>query len=200
MDEQRLADLIAEAIACHHGGEYRRELELWVKIQAIRPAPQWEHNVALALMNTGRYLEALEIFDKLASQNPHLSRVHNNRAALLMRMGLDLQFLAPVFVQALTNSEDMAELIRHFVNLCGTIAFGFDQKQDEAFNFVEEKSVERLRYHSPADLFEKNRETFLKMLSGYRHVAAYRQAFAERKWRTGLSPEISAIDAVRISL
>lgn len=145
MDEQRLANLIGEALAYHHRGEFSQELELWLEVQAIKPAPEWEHNIALALTNNGRYIEALEMFDTLASENPHLSRVHNNRAALLVRMGLDLQSVAPVLVQALTNSEDMAELIRHFVNLCGTITFGFDNSYSEAFNFVEKKSGSRSR-------------------------------------------------------
>ena len=187
MDDQKLARLISDALFCHHAGEYGRELELWLEVQAAKPGPEWQHNIALALMNNGRYFEALEMFEKLASLNPQLSRVHNNRAALLVRMGLDLQFVVPVLLQGLTNPEDMTELVRHFVNVCGTIALGFDDRQDEAFDLVAKISAEGLERHSPPDLLEKNKDTFLNMLSAYRRTAAYREALAQGKWRTAES-------------
>ena len=183
MDDQKLARLISDALFCHHAGEYGRELELWLEVQAAKPGPEWQHNIALALMNNGRYFEALEMFEKLASLNPQLSRVHNNRAALLVLMGLDLQFVVPVLLQGLTNPEDMTELVRHFVNVCGTIALGFDDRQDEAFDLVAKISAEGLERHSPPDLLEKNKDTFLNMLSAYRRTAAYREALAQGKWQ-----------------
>lgn len=195
MTEKELEKLIGEAIACHQNQEYERELELWYKIGEIEPDnPRWKHNFALALMNNNRLVEALELFNILAEEHPDLSRVHNNRAVLLMRMGFELQYLTPVFIQALATSDNIPDFARHFMNLCGAIAYGLDERANEAFDIIGEIFPKALAQVSPPDLLEKNIQTLTGFLDAYRNIAAYREALAQRKWRIAES-ELSAAKA-----
>lgn len=198
MVEKEIDKLITNAKYCYQHKDYERELEIWREVCRIQPDnPFFQHNIALALMNSGKYAEALELFDYLQKKYPRLSRVHNNRAKLLMRMGVELQYLIPIFEQALATSEDMGEFIRHFMNLCGCIAYGLDEDAEEGFSLVEGIFPQALGRVSPPDLLEKNTQTMLSMLGAYRHIALYRRAFAQRKWRAAAIALSSATTALR---
>lgn len=180
---QRLGD---EAIACHEDQEYERELELWQRISEAEPhEPIWKHNVALAFANTGRLWDALEILNDLADKYPGLSRVHNNRAALMMRLGVDLHYLTPSFLQALATSQDIPEFSSHFMNLCTSIAYGLDEGADKAFDALQDAFPRALEQVSPRELFERNTDTFIGLLDAYRSIASHREALGKRQWRTG---------------
>lgn len=184
MNDEELQKLGNEAIACHENKEFERELELWIKISEAEPDnPHWKHNVAFALMNSGRLIEALELFDSLAENHPELSRVHNNRAILLMRLGVDQQYLIPAFIDALATSRDLPEFLRHFMNLCVTVAFGLDEGANTALNKIEEISLKQLERGSPPEQFEKNAEFLREVLAAYRKIAFFREALTKRKWR-----------------
>lgn len=183
MTDEELKRLGEEAIACHERKQFDRELELWIKISAAQPdMPLWRHNVALALMNCNRLPEAFEAFNKLINSNPDLSRVHNNFAVLLIRMGVDAQHLVPAFVKALETSRDIGEFTRHFYNICVSVSFGLEDDASDVLDTLESTYPELLEKISPADLLDKNKGTLLKLLDAYRKIAAYRKSFAQRKW------------------
>jgi tetratricopeptide (TPR) repeat protein len=185
MAENDLDKLWAEADRCHEHQEYEREVELRRKICGIAPNnPICEHNLALALMHNNQLLEALELFNDLAEQHPELSRVHNNRAILLMRLGAEVQYLFPLFMQALVTSADVPEFMRHFMNLCASAAYGLDEGTGEALDMVEEVFPKALEQVSPPDLLDKNMRAISSFLNAYRNIAAWREAFAQRRWRT----------------
>jgi len=157
MPDKELEALIEEADECHRAKNYARELELRRRICEREPNnPFYEHNLALALMNNERFTEALDLFDRLAAQYPQLSRVHNNRAVLLLRMGFDLPYLVPAFLQALGTSADVPEFLIHFMNICGAIAYGLDEGAIEALDILDEGFPEVLEKVSPPELAEKN--------------------------------------------
>jgi len=184
MSEKEIDKLFSGAKHFHRNQEYERELEVWRKVCRIKPAnPFFKHNVALALMNSGKYDEAIELFDYLAKKYPGLSRVHNNRANLLMRMGVELQYLTPLFMQALNTSEDVNEFTIHFHNVCGSIVYGVDEGGDEALDTIEEMLPDLLDNISPPDLRQRNKSYISGIMSGYRNMAAYRKSLIQRRWR-----------------
>ena len=155
--DEEISKLGDEAMECHLKGEHTRELELWQKVAEQRPDhPMWKHNVALALMNNDRFVEALELFDELVINYPDLSRVHNNRAMLLLRLGFELQDLAPAFLIALMTSEDIGEFTRHFHNFCVAIAYGTDGGALATLEALEDDFPKALAGVSPKELLEKN--------------------------------------------
>jgi hypothetical protein len=167
MTDDKLQKLIDEAQSCYQSKDYERELELWKIISEIEPENAlWMHNIAFASMNTVRLIEAFELLNFLAENHPQLSRVHNNRAILLMRLGMDLQYLIPLFMQALATSRDLGEFMRHFINLCGMAAFGFDDGAGEALDEIEKISIEILKAGAPPEQFEKNK-SFSRRPNGF---------------------------------
>ena len=188
MAEKEIDKLIADAKYCYQHKKYERELEIWREVCRIEPDnPFFKHNIALSLMNSGKYTEALELFDYLADKYPRLSRVHNNRAKLLMRMGVELQYLTPLFRQALTTSEDIEEFTVHFHNVCGSIVYGVDEGGDKGLDLIEGMLPDLLKKVSPPDLVRKNIEDMYMILRGFRRMLAYREALIQRKWRTAES-------------
>jgi len=182
--EKSIETLVGEAATYHASKDYAQELEIWREASKVRHGnPYIEHNIALALANNGQFGEALALFDDLARKYPRLSRVHNNRGTLLMRMGVELQFLIPVFREALVTSEDIPEFLRYLSNLCGCIAYGLDAGASEALSAVEQILPEVLRKLSPQEFLQKNIEFTSRLLAVYRTVNAYRQAFARGEWR-----------------
>jgi tetratricopeptide (TPR) repeat protein len=188
MTEKRIDKLIVDAKYYFQHKEYERELEIWREVCRIEPDnPFFKHNIALALMNIGKYAEALQLFDYLVQEYPRLSRVHNNRAKLLMRMGFELRYLTPLFIQALTTSEDIDDLTRHFHNVCGSIVYGSDEGAEQGLEAVKEMMPDLLERMSPPDLLGKNIATMSKVLCGYQKIAAYRKGLTQRKWRAAES-------------
>ena len=184
MTEAELQKLIDDAKECYESKKYEQELELWESISDMEPDnPLWKHNIAFALMNTGRLIEALELFNFLAENHPYLSRVHNNRAILLMRLGMDLKYLIPVFGQALAASRDLEDFMRSFINLCATAAFGLDERGNEALDQIKKVSFGILKKGSPPEQFKKNRVVLMKLLVAYKHIGVFREALTARKWR-----------------
>ncbi len=168
---------------CHRAGNYARELELWQQVADHEPDhPMWKHNVAFALMNNGRFVEALEIFDVLVIKHPDLSRVHNNRAVLLLRLGFEPQYLIPAFHLALATSKDFGEFARHFHNFCLVIAWGTDTSASEALDGLDEVLPKLLTIFSPKESLEANISIFKKNVFGFKKLAAYREAFASKNW------------------
>lgn len=184
MTEDELQELFDEAKNCYENQEYEREVKLWKKISEIQPDnPLWKHNVAFALMNTGRLVEAFELFNFLAENHPELSRVHNNRALLLLRLGVDWQHLVRVLMEALVTSWDFEEFMRHFINLCCAAAFGFDEGANDALDEIERVSLAILKQDQQPSQFERNKKFLTEVLSAYRHIGLFRGALAARRWR-----------------
>jgi tetratricopeptide (TPR) repeat protein len=183
MTEEEFKRAGDEALNCHARGEYARELDLWEQVAKHQPDhPMWKHNVALALMNNGRFVEALRTFDDLAEHFPDLSRVHNNRAVLLMRLGFDLQFLAPAFKLALDTSRSPQEFTIHFHNLCSAIAYGLESGAQQAFDALEGSFRHPLSVITPPELLQKNEDYFKVIISGCRQIALFREAFSKKRW------------------
>jgi tetratricopeptide (TPR) repeat protein len=183
MTKEEFNKAVSEAQACHTKGDHARELALWEQVAQHQPGhPMWKHNVALALMNNGRFLEALCIFDDLAEHFPDLSRVHNNRAVLLLRLGFDLQFLAPAFSLALETSRSPQEFSIHFHNQCSAIAYGLEGGAQEALSALENSFLQPLSLITPPDLLRKNEEHFKGIISAFRQIALFRDAFSRKHW------------------
>lgn len=197
MANKRLETLFNEADKCHREKDYARELGLRQQICELEPEnPYYRHNLALALMNNDRFVGALEIFDTLVEEYPQLSRAHNNRAVLLLRIGVDLPYLVPAFLQALGTSTDVPEFCTHFMNICGAIAYGLDEGANEALDILEEAFPEVLEKVSPPEFAEKNVKNMKLLLAAYRDIAKYRGAFAQRRWRAAEN----ALDAAKHKL
>ena len=194
MSNKTLETLINEADERHRERDYARELALRQQICEVEPEnPYYRHNLALALMNSERLLQALDIFNALVEEYPQLSRAHNNRAVLLLRMGFDPPFLVPTLLQALGTSADVQEFVTHFMNVCGAIAYGLDEGANEALDMLEEAFPDVLKRVSPPELAEKNVKNMELLLAAYRDIARYRAAFAGRRW---LAAE-NALDAAK---
>jgi tetratricopeptide (TPR) repeat protein len=183
---EELEKLIEEADECYRRQQFPRELELRLMICQIEPEnPYYRHNLALALTNNGRYAEALDIFNALAENYPKLSRVHNNRAALLLRLGVDLQYLTPAYILALVNSEDSEDFFRHFINLCGSVAYGLDRNTSEAFDIIEEITTKAIEENFPPEAQDNNVKGIKAFIEAYRDIGLYREALAQKRWRDG---------------
>lgn len=183
MEKINLEKLISEAKICYNNKDFEREVEIWRLVcQSESENPYWKHNLAFALMNNGNLSESLNLFDELVQKYPKLSRAHNNRAILLVRMGADLQHLIPAFTMALTQSEDVPEFLRHFMNLCTATAYGLDSGANQVFDAIEGFLPQILEEVSPKKLLPKNKQVMIKMLQAYRDIAIYREAFARRQW------------------
>jgi tetratricopeptide (TPR) repeat protein len=181
--EEEAIKLGDEAMECHVARRYERELELWQRMAEHEPDhPMWKHNVALALMNNGRFVEALEIFDELTINHPDLSRVHNNRAVLLLRLGFEPKYLTPAFYAALETSKDFGEFTRHFHNFCFAIAWGTDKRATDALDALDDMLPKALATFLPKDSIESHVLVFKKGITGFRNLAAYREAFAGKHW------------------
>ena len=185
MTDEELANIARAAMDYHSKGDYLHELELWQTAARERPAnPMWQHNVALALMNNERFAEALELFDDLAEHHPELSRVHNNRAILLLRLGFENKYLAPAYSVALATSRDADEFYRHLHNLCISIAFGSDIAMGTAFDALENTLSELAQSENADPSVSRNIALYRGLISAFRNIAAFRQAFARKAWKT----------------
>ncbi|ASJ52462.1 hypothetical protein BP422_02225 [Brevibacillus formosus] len=185
MNDEKYDQLIQEAQESHFSENYQRELDIWMELKASDPDnPAILHNVALALMNLNRYEEALDIFNFLVLMHPYLSRAHNNRAVLLMKMGVEWEELLPDFLNALAFSEDAGGFWRHFVNICTTLTFGFEDDSEEIFDRFEQTTYGVIKERFKDGLNEKTAKDVRGILDCYRTMRRYRQAFALKKWHT----------------
>jgi hypothetical protein len=126
---------------------------------------------------------SVNLFDKVILAHSDVSRAHNNRAVLLIHMGVEWHLLVPAFLTALATSESLDDFIRHLLNACRTIAFGLDEGSSELLaelrtniSLVAENSSQH-RFRS------KNKDLVDNVVSAYEAIAAYRQAFAQKQWR-----------------
>lgn len=185
MNDERYDQLIQEAQECHYSGNYQRELEIWNEFKEYEPDnPATLHNVALSLMNLNRYEEALDLFNFLVVVHPYLSRAHNNRAVLLMKMGVDWEELLPDFLNALVFSEDAEGFWRHFTNTCNNLTYGFEDESEEIFDGFEQTAYRVIEERFKGGLDEKTQKDVKSIIDCFRTTRQYRQAFAMKQWNT----------------
>lgn len=183
MDDEKYDQLAQEAQECFYSRNYERELEIWLEIETSDSAnPALSHNIALALMNLNRFDEALAIFDYLVEVHPYLSRAHNNRAILLMKMGIEWAELLPDFMNALIFSEDLEGFWRHFVNICNTLSYGFEDFSEDIFKEFEQDVYKIINDLFEGGLDEKTEKTVKEIIECFRDIREFRQAFVLRKW------------------
>jgi tetratricopeptide (TPR) repeat protein len=198
MTDDELENLIQCAMEAHKQGRFEDELALWEQVCAERPDRlDFLHNVALARMNIGHLEQALTLFDDLASRAPNLSRVHNNRAALLVRFGADIQHLLPAFMTAVYQSETSDDFARHVLNAYRSAAFGPDAGGEELLNLLEEPILKLVGERFAPEDVSRNTECFKALLDAYRYVARYRVALSQKEWKAADKALSAAQDAFR---
>lgn len=187
MTDDELAILIDRAMAAHREARFEDEIMLWGEVCAARPERlDFLHNIALAKMNANRLVEAMDLFNELVARAPMLSRVHNNRAACLMRLGADVQELLPAFMAAIRLSETRADLLRHVINACQSAAHGPDRGGEELLEALR-KPVHRAVRGRTRDGARAGRDevaVVARLLNAYKEIARYRTAFAKKEWST----------------
>ncbi|TEB05582.1 hypothetical protein Psch_02623 [Pelotomaculum schinkii] len=180
-----LESLVDKAIGYYNAGDFEKEIEQWkLVIKHDSKNPLWVHNLALSLMNNADYNGSYILFEYLLQNYPDLSRVHNNFAVLLIRMGADKQDLIPVLKNALILSEDVEEFISHFMNLCNIIAYGFEGDASILFDEIETLLPEIMEKLYEPKRVDQNLISMTQVLQGMRIVSTYRRNFANKKWKS----------------
>jgi tetratricopeptide (TPR) repeat protein len=176
--------LITRTMEAHKESRFADEVALWEEVCKERPERlDFLHNVALAKMNAGQWDEALSIFDDLIVRAPKLSRVHNNRASLLVRMGVDVQFLLLDFMTAIYLSEGPEDFTRHVFNAYQAAAHGPDIGGEELLDAIEQPIVSLIEQRFALDQVAKETKFFRELLGAYRYMARYRRALGRKDWR-----------------
>jgi len=185
MDKKaKIEELIDKALQYYDNRDFAKEIVVWREVCEIeKENPFWEHNLALALMNNGEYGEALDRFNTLIEKYPPISRIQNNFAVLLLRMGVAYSHeLIPIFVNALILSESPSEFVRHFLNLCNSIAYGLDSGAKTLFDEIDKLIPDIVKKTHPIELADKNIIFMRQVLECMRYISTYREAFSYRKW------------------
>src|SRR6185312_7394 len=133
-------------------------------------------------MNQGLSQEALRLFDLAIEKAPGLSRAHNNRAALLIRMGADIGDLLVPFGTALATSETTEDFGRHLINLCLVAAYGADHGAPEVLALIGNVARQVIKDQCPEELRPQLFDYVSTLIAGFCHIAAFRSALAQRRW------------------
>ncbi|MGC5325188.1 tetratricopeptide repeat protein [Brevibacillus sp. SYSU BS000544] len=175
--------LKSEALLYHMSKNYSQELEIWRTLYRSDPTnPYIMHNVALALMNNNQLGDSLVLFNYIIENYPNLSRAHNNRAVLLIRMGADLKELIPAFTVSLILSESTNDFWRHFINICNTIAYGLDRDTSFILKEFEKTVYVILNDRFSKSYLDRNQQSVREIIEAYQYLGEYREAFASRRW------------------
>src|SRR5262245_1240503 len=184
MTEEEFQTLVRDVQAAHADGRYDDEAALWERAVAAFPEkPHFLHNLALARMNQGRLQDALQLFEQTIAKDPTLSRAHNNRAALLIRLGVDVSDLLLPFATALATSETTDDFGRHLINLCMVAAYGTDQGGQDVLTVVDTAARTVIEEQCPEHQRGLILEYLSNLIAGFRDVAGFRAALAQRRWK-----------------
>ncbi|PSW05664.1 tetratricopeptide repeat protein [Photobacterium lipolyticum] len=189
-NKMKLSKLINKAEQYYSNQNYQRELETWQKVLKIEPYnPCWKHNIALSLSMLERYEESAIIFEELIVTNPELSRVHNNYAYTLSKMGAESQTIFPLQLVALATSSDGSEFLRHFHNVAITASFSleFTDDSDLSSDFILDELKEKAheicdRSFKPPEDPDVYKAKINESISGYRDIISYRNNLISKNW------------------
>jgi hypothetical protein len=134
-------------------------------------------------MNQGRLQDALQLFEQTIAKDPTLSRAHNNRAALLIRLGVDVSDLLLPLATALATSETTDDFGRHLINLCMVAAYGTDQGGQDVLTVVDTAARTVIEEQCPEHQRGLILEYLSNLIAGFRDVAGFRAALAQRRWK-----------------
>lgn len=188
MTDEELSQLSAQAVQAFDERRFDDEATIWEGIVAAFPDRYaFLSNLASARANQGRLLEALQLFDEVLEKAPDLSRAHNNRAAVLLALGVDIQELLPAFAAALETSRSPDEFNRHLYNACNAAAYGPDRDGRDLLDGLELRMQELLIERWSPDQRDEAREHVTTLIEGHRHIADFRSAIAQRHWSEATS-------------
>lgn len=193
MTEEELGRLAAAAVKAFEERRFDDEAAIWERIVAAFPDRYpYLSNLASARANQGRLLEALQLFDEVLEKAPDLSRAHNNRASVLLSLGVDIQHLVPAFAAALETSDSPEEFERHLYNICNAAAYGPDRDGGGLLEGIERRVREIVREQYPPSKQAEVLEHISSLIEGHRHIAAFRTALAQRRWADAMGAVLRA--------
>jgi tetratricopeptide (TPR) repeat protein len=184
MDEEVLKEIQRQAFDAHKAKRYPEEAKLWRSVYIDRPRDdEVLSNLASAEMLAGNLSEASELFGILLKRNSQLARAVNNYAGLRLRMGAELQDLFPDFMRAVLLSASNEEVCWHTISVCQCAAFGTDHGAPELFDAIDEQIMLLIDMRFfPVEKRQKEKKLFKSIINGYREVAKYRKAVANKEW------------------